>query len=493
MGIRLIPWTRRVSFFKLASLISICFADWLFYRHNWGSNLAIYVAFLLCIAAVTERSRMPDTMVRNRLVVLISGLIIALLIHVWTLPILLIVISLATLVMTSRLGWTANAYVWLRRWGSFFGWAWTQFFRDLGVMKRWQEKHPSHGRHHFTLLINWLVPVLLCSVFVILFAIANPIITDCLKHSTDLVRTLVVKLPKFPKFDRLSLWFGIALSTWALLRFRNPPTGLSLQTETTQPCSSPTPPVFSTASIIRCLMLFTICFGVENVLDIIYLWGRTPLPAGMTYAQYAHRGAYPLIATTVLAALFVLITFRPCSDSTSMIWAKRLVLVWLLQNVFLTASSLWRLQLYVATYSLSRLRVAAGIWMILIAIGLVWIAIRIFTKRSNTWLINVNILTLVVVLYTCCFINFDRIIANYNVNHCREVTGVGVPLDLSYLKHLGVESLPALIRLGERVESGEFSVNVGNIQRQLKVVLNDQLSDWRGWTLRRHLLRKKSR
>ena len=34
-------------------------------------------------------------------------------------------------------------------------------------------------------------------------------------------------------------------------------------------------------------------------------------PTASTYAAYAHRGAYPLIATALLAAGFVLVAMRP--------------------------------------------------------------------------------------------------------------------------------------------------------------------------------------
>jgi len=37
-------------------------------------------------------------------------------------------------------------------------------------------------------------------------------------------------------------------------------------------------------------------FAIQTVLDIQYLWRGAALPDGMSYATYAHRGAYPLIA-----------------------------------------------------------------------------------------------------------------------------------------------------------------------------------------------------
>ena len=65
------------------------------------------------------------------------------------------------------------------------------------------------------------------------------------------------------------------------------------------------------STILRSLILFNLLFAVQTVLDGIYLWGDVALPDGMTYAAYAHRGAYPLIATALLAAGFVLVGDAP--------------------------------------------------------------------------------------------------------------------------------------------------------------------------------------
>ena len=52
-------------------------------------------------------------------------------------------------------------------------------------------------------------------------------------------------------------------------------------------------------------------------MDFVYLWGGKTLPDGMSYAEYAHRGAYPLIATALLAGAFVLVALRPGSETES--------------------------------------------------------------------------------------------------------------------------------------------------------------------------------
>jgi hypothetical protein len=48
------------------------------------------------------------------------------------------------------------------------------------------------------------------------------------------------------------------------------------------------------------------------------------------------------------------------------------------------------------------------------------------------------------VLYACALVNFDALIADYNVAHSREVSGRGAQIDVNYLLSLGPQALPAL-------------------------------------------------
>ena len=71
--------------------------------------------------------------------------------------------------------------------------------------------------------------------------------------------------------------------------------------------------------------------------------GRVRLPDGMSHAEYAHRGAYPLIATAILAGAFVLVAMRadgrPGARRSSVRWS---MCSW--RRMGLVASSLLRLR-----------------------------------------------------------------------------------------------------------------------------------------------------
>ena len=194
--------------------------------------------------------------------------------------------------------------------------------------------------------------------------------------------------------------------------------------------------LFGAAAMLRSLILFNLLFALQTVLDLTYLWGDRDLPNGMSHAQYAHRGAYPLIVTALLAAGFALIAMRPGGPAENSRWIRPLVLAWIGQNILLVISSIYRLDLYVAAFSLTYLRLAAFIWMGLVATGLALMLIQIISRKSSSWLFNANAISLALTLYGCCFLNAPWLVARYNVEHSREVTGSGPSLDLEYLASL---------------------------------------------------------
>ena len=105
----------------------------------------------------------------------------------------------------------------------------------------------------------------------------------------------------------------------------------------------------------------------------------------------------------------------------------------------------------------------------LVALGLVWLILRIAWTRSNIWLINLNGVTLLTVLMMCAFINLGSVIAKFNVEHCKEVKGKGPALDLKYLGEIGTASLPAsddenlLVGLEAPDDSAVYSLGDGRL------------------------------
>jgi hypothetical protein len=143
----------------------------------------------------------------------------------------------------------------------------------------------------------------------------------------------------------------------------------------------------------------------------------------------------------------------------------------------LVLSAILRLKLYVGIYLLTYWRVTAAIWMGLVAIGLVLIVARIALDRSHRWLIRMNLLAVLATLYVCSLINFDAIIANYNVVHSHEAGGAGVALDGAYVASLGPQAIPALAKLA-------FNPYVAARLDPLLELQARDMASWRSWSFR---------
>ena len=145
--------------------------------------------------------------------------------------------------------------------------------------------------------------------------------------------------------------------------------------------------------------------------------------------------------------------------------------------MFLTFTAAWRLKLYVEVYTLTHWRVAAGIWMLIVAIGLGLIVWRI-SERSNAWLLAANVCTAAAILYLCAFCNFNGGIAWFNVTHSREVTGQGAPLDAAYLADLGPDALPAVRWAARNVQDRSLRAALQLTQMAMEESLAEDLSNW---------------
>lgn len=336
-------------------------------------------------------------------------------------------------------------------------------------------------------LVVWFMPVTLGAVFAALLVNANPLIAGWVA-AIDL-KALLDWVGAHVDGWRVMFWLGLAMGMWPVIFAREHKRRARRQAkmaagEVDAVSGSPLQ-VVGRAAILRSLIVFNALFAVQTVLDALYLWGGVALPDGMSYAEYAHRGAYPLIVTALLAAAFVIVALRPGSETERSPLIRVLVYAWIAQNVWLVVSSMLRLDLYVAAYSLTYWRIAAFVWMLIVAIGLVLILTRIALRRSSQWLIGANLFSLALVLYVCAYPNFARIIAEYNVIHSAEMGGGGPALDGDYLRSLGAQAIPAAdMFLAAKVDDAKHlkRERLDTWRGAEAVLLREAAQDWRAWS-----------
>ena len=316
-------------------------------------------------------------------------------------------------------------------------------------------------------LVAAALPVVGGAVFLGLFVLANPVMEAALA---------AWRLPPF-SLGRLLFWIWMAMIAWALLRSRG-------ARRRFVPVWRSREPGKASASVAISLVVFNGLFALQNGLDLAFLWSGAPLPEGVSFAEYAHRGAYLLIVTALLAGAFVLVFLRPgAAQSRAVRW---LVIAWVGQNLMLVASSALRTLDYVAAYGLTQLRISALIWMALVALGLVLICVRLVRDKSASWLVGANAAALAVVLSAVAIADIGAVAAAWNVRHAREVTGDlrDPSLDVAHLRELGPAALVPLTELAGRPLAPTLAAEVHAAQQATRAELAARQAHWRTWTWR---------
>lgn len=256
------------------------------------------------------------------------------------------------------------------------------------------------------LVRNWAFPVGGGLLILSLLISANPVLERVFADIFD------VKFNVERFVQRALFWLGAATLMWPFLSVA----GTQLQ--------RPFGPQrvwrthsfgLNATSVSNALWIFNGLLAMQLIMDGAFAIGGE-LPYDMSYARYAHRGAYPLVVTALLAGCFALAA-RPFLDEGRLL--KPLMVLWLALNGLLTVASMYRLGLYVDVYGLTYLRVRAGIWMVLVAVWLGLIAWQIIRAKANGWLVLRSFAMGIGVLYVGCFVNFAEGIAQYNVKHER--------------------------------------------------------------------------
>jgi hypothetical protein len=455
----------------LPALLIVGLGDWLFYqRHFYGGYLGLFTLAVLGALVIGRPAVRHDQ--RAWVALAAAGLF-----------------SVALLYDACLLAWTlfwiAAAMAALLPATKRFddGWRWFQRLVLHGLrapfvplidarrLLKVRAAGRSGGWNLHAAIGTLALPLIGSTVILCLFAAANPLIEQF--FDAFFLPELSMSL-----FVRVLFWVLLFIAVWSLLR---PRLGRRLLPGFGGQGDLALPGV-SVVSVTLSLILFNLLFAAQNLMDATWLWGLAPLPAGMTMADYAHRGAYPLIATALLAALFVLVTLRPGSETARVPAIRRLVLLWIGQNVILVASSMLRTIDYIDAYSLTRLRIAALIWMALVGFGLATICWRLLRDRSAAWLINVNWAAAGLVMAVVSFVDLGAITAQWNVRHAREVGGRGVALDLCYLSDLGDSALIPLLELAQRPDlQPAFNDRVQFLWRRLHGRLEEEQEN--GWTL----------
>ncbi|HVF98420.1 MAG TPA: DUF4153 domain-containing protein, partial [Chloroflexia bacterium] len=191
------------------------------------------------------------------------------------------------------------------------------------------------------------------------------------------------------------------------------------------------------------LVLVNALFLVFGLVQFAYLFGGESniSAAGLTYAEYARRGFFELVAVSVLTLGLILgmhhLTRRDTARQKLYFNGLGSLLVALV--LVLLASAYWRLSLYEQAYGYTHLRLYVEVFELWLAATFMWLLLALWWKPKR-FAIGAIVAALGF-LATLNLVNPDATIARENLQRY-QATG---KLDAWYLAGLSEDAVPALL------------------------------------------------
>ncbi|MFA5954297.1 MAG: DUF4173 domain-containing protein [Patescibacteria group bacterium] len=191
-----------------------------------------------------------------------------------------------------------------------------------------------------------------------------------------------------------------------------------------------------------------VLFFIFIVVQLTYLFGGESniSSQGFTYAEYARRGFFELIAVAMISLLLLLTTEKYIAkkkDTGHTLGFKILSTALVIQVILTMASAFMRLSFYEEAYGFTTLRLYSHSFIILLAIIFCLLLYKIYKdKRENTFAFHV-FTAIALFLAAINFLNPDAFIARRNIERF-VTTG---KLDIYYLSRLSSDAIPDTIKV----------------------------------------------
>ena len=230
------------------------------------------------------------------------------------------------------------------------------------------------------------------------------------------------------------------------------------------------------------LALVDLLFLAFVLVQLRYLFGDSSLvqqTVGLTYAEYARRGFFELVAVAALVLPLLLLSDWVLAETQGR--GKRIFRA--LAGVQLTllsvimASALKRMLLYQSAYGLTEQRVYTLAFMAWLGIVLVWFAVTVLRGQRRPFAPGAALAGLSLIL-ALNFLNPDALIARVNVQRAL----AGAPFDAAYATSLSADAVPTLVSGLPSLRQEERCLAAAGILRRWSPVAE---ADWRTWNLGR--------
>jgi hypothetical protein len=239
-------------------------------------------------------------------------------------------------------------------------------------------------------------------------------------------------------------------------------------------------PAFAAAEVSVALWILNLLFLGFMTVQLRYLFGGADLvevTAGLSYAEYARRGFFELVATAALVVPILLLADWAAapdpSRSRSVLRATMIVLVVLLMGVI--ASAAYRMRLYQEAYGLTEQRFFVSVVIVWLTAVLGWLVLTVLRGRRERFAFG-SIIAGLACIAAVHVVNPHALIARVNIDRA----AAGKEYDGNYLRTLSADAVPVILARLDRLPEAERC----RAARMLKERWSgERRGGWRTWNL----------
>lgn len=358
------------------------------------------------------------------------------------------------------------------------------FIKPFSIISRAARRKTEPGRFAVAgkVLVGLFISIPLVMVIVSLLASADEVFNHFVGRIPNLFEN--INLDDFiAKVFIITIVSCLVFSyLWSLLYQRMQVTEGMVRSQT-----APSYRFLDPVTVITILALVDSIYILFTIIQFSYLFGSLSigLPDNFTYAQYARRGFFELVAVTLINLVILLgnINFIKAVGARVDKAAKVLNSALVVCTLIMLFSAHFRMSLYEEAYGYTYLRVLTHAFMLFLFALLAATLYKVWKEKMS--LLKAYIVISIIAYTGINYANIDVVIAKKNI----ERYTVEKSIDISYLTSLSDDAVPYLVKFMESGPDKEFAKQLENMLYERKERLERKSSTWQSFNVARYRAR----
>jgi hypothetical protein len=352
------------------------------------------------------------------------------------------------------------------------------------ISKMIRSKTKSEGKASIVskVIIGLLLSIPLVAIIIALLSEADIVFNEWMSHISDLLKN--VKAEDMIAQLTIGLIVGMIIFSyiWSLYYKKDRLSGKTIKD------NIEIKKVWDPVIVLTMLTMVNVIYVVFTVIQFTYLFGGIDLllPQGVTYAEYARRGFFELVAVTLInvSIMTSVINFTKNENKKVATALKILNTLLVAFTMVMLVSASTRMSLYEETYGYTYLRVFTHAFMIFIFVMLIATLIKVW--KESFPLLKSYIVVAIIAYLAINYFNADVFIVKNNIR--RYEANIGGQVDTYYFINLSFDAVPYMVKLLDD-KNTEVSSSIRDQLESRKNSLADD-NDWQSFNLSKFKAKK---